>query len=97
MDESKISRWPALHQFMVCYFNQMHDVTYGTFESCLAEFMVREPEALKIALFPEMEAAEAAGCVRDILKHSSQELRFWDGMGGMRLVPRHLELARRLL
>ena len=95
MDENDVSRWPALHQFMMCYFNQMHDLTYGTFERCLEEFMSREPEVLTALLLPEMERAVAAGYVLDILPYKSPQRLFWRGMGGMRLVPRHLESARR--
>lgn len=90
-------RSPALRQFMICYFNQNYDLTYGSFEACLAAFIAIESEALCSSLLGEMEAIEAAGCVFDIAPHSSSERQFWRGLGGARLVPRHLTVAREIL
>ena len=87
----------ALRQFMLCYFNQNYDMTYGTFEACLDAFMTSEPKALQVSLLPEMEAANDAGCILDIMPHTSPEWSFWHDLGGMRLVPRHLQIARRRL
>jgi hypothetical protein len=93
--EEKARLYPALTQFMMCYYMQNFDITYGSFEGALEAFYDREPADLARRLPVDVEEIDRKGLILDIVKPGSRESDFWKGLGGARLVRRHLETIRR--
>jgi hypothetical protein len=91
------SGYPALGQFMGCYWMETADLVYGDITGAVNAFLQIEPPSLISALEGEIRRARHLGMLVDRPAPSSDEERFWQQFGARSLTSQDAQLICMML
>ena len=89
--------FPALRQFMGCYWMEAADLVYGNLTTATRSFLMLESPALARSLLHELKEIKSAGYLIARPSPESDEERFWQQFGARWLTEEDAELVASLL